>query len=489
MKEKTISYTLSIMKLFLFQWPIVNDAYIDALGDIETSGHELLYFVYSGDSSKVRKRLPRAIFHEHEYALDGEPADGKSEFLTPPSASLIHDMAGVELTVLSMMNKHLDHMTIDERKQVYYQMLGYWDRILEQYRPDALVFSAVPHSVYDYLTYELARRRGMRTIMFDNTVIGDRYLYLTDFRRGSETVLTSFAKLKHERITLDDISPDLREYYQHSLDENAPRVPFYVLKDKKKYSGVNLMKSRARLVLRSIRDGSLLRKVALFLPKYFNENVRKEYRSVTKIPDLTMPFVYVPLNYQPECTTSPQGDIFVVQTLMLEMLSSALPAGWRIYVKEHPSQWGPRGFNFSSSRYKGYYKRIARIPNVTMVSLTVQSSDLIKYSKAVATVSGTAGWEALLRQKPVIIFGHPWYQNAPSLLRVDSVESCREGLESVSRGHKVHEEENLRFLKALEEGTVHRHFQEGVNKQSSLTLEESAAAVTKVVLQMLATTI
>ena len=475
------------MKLFLFQWPVGERAYVDALSMFAREGHSVDYVVYSADPTLARKHLPRAIFHSHENAYDGEPAGEFRHLAVPPSASLVRSMASVESLVLSMMNKHFDYMSIDERKQVYFDMLGYWYAVLTERKPDALVFSAVPHSVYDYLCYELAKLLGIRTVVFDYTLVGDRYLYMSDFRKGSDALLRSLGELKQTQVTADMLVSDVRDYYLRAKDEHTSRVPLYVAEDKKKYSPFNVFKLRGNIAFQSFKDRSFFKKAMLFFFKVFGENVKKEYASIIQKPDLSEPFVYVPLNYQPECTTSPQGDIFVIQTLMLETLSEALPEGWHLYVKEHPSQWGPRGLNYSSSRYRGYYRRIARLPNVTLVPLELKSSVLIERARAVATVSGTAAWEALLRGKLAIIFGHPWYQNAPNLMRGDSVESCKRCFKAISDGFKVREEDTLRFLKALELSTVPGHFQEYSKRHSSVTGEESARDVVSVVLQALRT--
>ena len=134
--------------------------------------------------------------------------------------------------------------------------------------------------------------------------------------------------------------------------------------------------------------------------KYFKQNIKKEYAGVQVRPDLNKKFIYVPLNYQPERTSSPQGDMFVDQILMIEILSAAIPAGWVIYVKEHPTQWLFTGLNFTNSRYQGYYKKIAKIKNVALIPIEVDTYTLISRSQAVASVTGTAVWEAAL--KPAI---------------------------------------------------------------------------------------
>ena len=476
------------MKTFLF-WPDHREEYIEVAEDLQRKGNDIIYWVCSsGYEQRLQGRFPKTVFHRERDALEGRPAKNFEEKNFPPAnRNLIEKFHGTESVVLSMMNKHFDYMSIDERKQVYYNMLGYWYAVLLRFKPDALIFPAPPHSVYDYLTYTLAHALGIRTILFDCTIIGDRYIWMTDFRKGSEAICHALKCLERECITPQDLSEEMRGYYERSRSSSDPYIPPYVAEDKKKYSYMNVLLLRGRLVLRSIAERSFLKKTFLFVLKVFGENIHKEYRCVSRVPDLSEPFVYVPLNYQPECTTSPQGDIFVVQTLMLETLSAALPAGWRLYVKEHPGQWGPRGLNFSSSRYKGYYRRIAHIRGVTLVPVDTKSSVLIARSRAVATVSGTAGFEAILRQKPAIIFGHPWYQNAPALLRADSVESCRHCFEKIMNGFEICEVENCRFLRALETETIHAHFQEYTKRHSSVTSDESVRATVKVILEMLRT--
>ncbi|MDP2946803.1 MAG: capsule biosynthesis protein, partial [Nanoarchaeota archaeon] len=91
-----------------------------------------------------------------------------------------------------------------------------------------------------------------------------------------------------------------------------------------------------------------------YIANKFKQNLKKEYNSVQTKPDFDKKFIYVPLNLQPECSTSPQGNIFVDQILMIETLSASLPSDWIIYVKEHPIQWLRRGLNFFYYLYQGY---------------------------------------------------------------------------------------------------------------------------------------
>ena len=48
--------------------------------------------------------------------------------------------------------------------------------------------------------------------------------------------------------------------------------------------------------------------------------------------------LYIPLNYQPELTTSPMGGDFFDQLEMIELIDRNCPDSFVIYVKDHPKQ-------------------------------------------------------------------------------------------------------------------------------------------------------
>ena len=120
------------------------------------------------------------------------------------------------------------------------------------------------------------------------------------------------------------------------------------------------------------------------------------------------PYIYVPLHLQPEMTTSALGGIYRDQLLMLEHLHQLLPCGWKIFVKENPKQ-GP------FARGALFFHRLNRLQNVTMVPSDTDTKQLTKNSKLVATVTGTAAWEATQMGIPAITFGHAWFNSLPGI--------------------------------------------------------------------------
>ena len=134
--------------------------------------------------------------------------------------------------------------------------------------------------------------------------------------------------------------------------------------------------------------------------------------SEDNLVDFSIPYIYVPLHLQPEMTTSALGGIYRDQLLMLEHLHQLLPIGWKILVKENPKQ-GP------FARGSMFFHRLNRLKNVLMVPSDTNTNTLTKNSKIVATVTGTAGWEAIQMGIPAITFGNAWFNSLPGVFQFD----------------------------------------------------------------------
>jgi len=87
---------------------------------------------------------------------------------------------------------------------------------------------------------------------------------------------------------------------------------------------------------------------------------------------------------------------------------------WRFVVKEHPNLMGYRS--------RGFYKRLDAEPNCVMVAPKVPSNKLISMCQSVLVCTGTAGFEAALRGKPVLSDSEPYYAPPGILLPVDTLE-------------------------------------------------------------------
>ena len=433
---------------------------ISALKD---AGHEVPYWVGAVDKNGagVEGMVEGMVVHSYWDARNNIPPRGidAAEF-SPPEKSLIKELSEAESIILTMMNKHFDWMCVDERKHLYYNMLGYWNGVFKRYRPDVVIFSLIPHAPFNYVVYALAEHFGIKTIIFDSVAEfgvpwSDRMLLCVDSWKESKPFLNTLKENEGKYFAPSDLSDDLLAYYElHTTGQGDP-IPTGVKEDKKKYSASRLAVLKAKIIAESVRDLSIFEKIFGYIQKLFRQNIKQEYKSVQRVPDFEKKFVYIPLHYQPECSTSPQGDIFVDQILMIETVSASVPDGWVIYVKEHPVQWLFRGLNFFSSRYRGYYKKIAGLKNVRLVPIETNHYALVNGSQAIATVTGSTGFEAILRDKPAIVFGYPWYQYCNGAFRVDGVLACQSALTEIMNGFQVDHRKVLNYLKSFDEVSVH----------------------------------
>ena len=161
-------------------------------------------------------------------------------------------------------------------------------------------------------------------------------------------------------------------------------------------------------------------KIKSYLKIIFNKYLYK-YKYTKNIDYHNLNYVYYPLHVEPERTVCPEGGIkFSDQIKVIKTLSRSLPKNTKIIVKEHPNQFILKSSQLETLFYKkkDFYERLYKINKVLMVGTNYDSIDLIKNSKCVCTISGTAGWEALNLNKKVIIFSNSWYEDHKNCLLI-----------------------------------------------------------------------
>ena len=146
--------------------------------------------------------------------------------------------------------------------------------------------------------------------------------------------------------------------------------------------------SSKRLSLLSVLQRSF---AAWRMFRYIDRNGDKDIDRVTE-----RPFILFLLQVEPEWTTLSQAKEFNNTLALIQQLSSKLPAGHRLVVKEHTTNIGNRG--------KDFYEKIRRLPTVVFAHYSISGIELAKRSAAVVTISGTIGMEAGLIGKRALLF-------------------------------------------------------------------------------------
>jgi capsule polysaccharide export protein KpsC/LpsZ len=155
-------------------------------------------------------------------------------------------------------------------------------------------------------------------------------------------------------------------------------------------------------------------------------------------------FVLFPIHFKPEASTSVYARHYCDDIAVIRNIAFNLPFKMKLYVKEHFVNYGRASVQF--------YKALKQIPNVRLISCEENIKDLIKNCKAVITLTSTVGFEALLMNKLVLVFGEIFYQCHPNCYKIKNYEDLFDLLQNNSL-LKKNPEINRKFIAAYRKMT------------------------------------
>ncbi|MBO4294987.1 MAG: hypothetical protein J5896_06055 [Alphaproteobacteria bacterium] len=231
----------------------------------------------------------------------------------------------------------------------------------------------LPHVGLDIIAYHIAKAMGIKTFIFKQSMVAGNYFgvcYMTDE---------------------DDYG--IFDFMKEKFRDSNQKI------EKKKTEDLFNMKNVNKISYKMLkRYFPWKRKYAPF------REYKRTLKALIEPADYAKKYVYFPLHLQPEGSTTALGGIYCDQLLALEKLASIVPDDCLIYVKENPKQT-------EKMRGKHFFERLRLMDKVRLVPLDESSYKLMINSLAVATISGTVGWEAICEGKPAILFGKSWYQS------------------------------------------------------------------------------
>ena len=436
---------------------------------LRQNGHQIIHWVRaSGFAPALPAELEPLVDFKWNYDWS-DPINpwliNNIEKFPPLTAADLQKFAPYEVSILGMLSRFYPRVTTTELTYYYHLYLRCWKGLFIELRPDIIVFRTVPHEPTNMIIFLWARFSGIKTLIFNQLWVTDRILPMADFTQSNSKLNPSTPMIKNSKSDNKenlpgDLSPDLKDYFVAQTTDTSDSIPIYMPDLFSDYSIFNRTISRLRALFNRHPHINLKSRLVnssktfgWWLFSRIGNELPRSYRQLVSEPDYSKPFIYFPLHLQPEFSTNPLGGYFRDQLLALEILAASLPAGWEIYVKEHPAQWLLVGTRHHPYRPKDYYHTIARLPAVRLIPTTADSFKLIRQAMATATISGTAGWEAILRGKPALVFGHAWYQAAPGVFKITDPESCRAALAQIKQGGRPDQPAVLDFLKRLDENS------------------------------------
>ncbi len=371
---------------------------------------------------------------------------------------LYNELRHFEGAALKMMDRlpifqEWEKSDLSDRRRMLFRETSFWSDYLERNEVGAVVFSAVPHQVYDFIIYSLCKSRGIKTLIFDSanpiirdvvgiseTIegIGDLDLGLkirarfpkSELITEPQNVVGDFWSARANMLTdLDPKALSIQRMAIRSLTVGCSR-----------FSGSKLLRRNnettsgqhsANLVKRFRRRFALIR-------------TRYELSRVQNIFNLPENFVFFPLHVQPELAVSPLGGHFEEQLEAIRLVARYLPSGWRIIIKEHPDQ------SVYWHRPSGFYKNLTQVSQVDFVGPDFSVDKLLKNCRAVITISSSIGRQAMITGRPVGLLGSTWWSAAPGIFKVSTGKEMQEMFAQLESWDPPAREEFDRYVKNLQ---------------------------------------
>lgn len=363
------------------------------------------------------------------------------KYVTPVDNKLLKDFAYCESITLKMMDRLSKIDSYWQRKNLYIKHLQYWNHVFTVNNFDLVIGSNLPHEVYDYVMYEVARYYDVRVLFFHQAAKFPQTVYIVNDLTEFMPEVAQWKKCKDERL-----SSRMNQFVNKEQTTHA--VPFYMKKDK---SFIAYFKKAIKYFNRKNAIRRLISRVKdkVFYP-ITEGRLQREYKSLQTDVLLEEKYIYLPLHFQPELTTSPLAENFVYQEVMVDVLAYALKDyDIKLYVKEHANQ------RFKG-RTLGYYQNISKYPNVNLIRRDSDSFALIEKSMAVATCTGTAALEAIMRLKPVLLFGNFVYKHAPFTYKINTVDDAQKVIQKILNENQDYiYDDVIRYLASIEKSSIH----------------------------------
>ncbi|EPY01721.1 hypothetical protein [Magnetospirillum fulvum] len=439
-----------------------------------------------------------ARFRETHFVANTDAALDLGETAWPKAivdALLLSRLSPVEGTAIRMMDR-LDlaaTFTHADRYAHFLDLVRTWAGALDHYHPDVVVFSNAPHVIFDYVLYALCQMRGIPTPMFERhglpgwvflqqsiegpplrgysdaplPAVYDKWLSVS-MAGGKSAIPPNFQK-KAARYKLNSGNASLFR----ALVFECSRAAYLF----KRYGFAGPANSYLRSPRTGERASWLETEAARFAAIFRKRHLARVLARLTSLPLDNEPYVLLALHYQPERATLPMSGLYGDQLLVIDLLSRLLPPGWKLYVKEHPWQLQPfsRG---EMCRNAAFYRRIAAHANVRLLPMAVDSAPLIAGAKAIATGTGSMGWQGLCLGIPALVFGAAWYRTCPGVFEIKSAQDIEMALATIASGGAAPSPKQIRcYLSMVAESCIPGVLEPDVEATGGLDLDRAATGM------------
>ena len=302
----------------------------------------------------------------------------------------------------------------DEKLLILEQECKLFEKILDEVQPDFLI-TAQTTLHHNHLFYEICKARGIKVLMIRSSFFVGKHIISSEFDSIDNTQING----KFHFNSLVDIQNYLKKYdyatktklelenWLVSKTDFLKAILKFLVSSNTNVKTHYTYYGRSKFAVLKGTIFSIIKK--RFRESFINKNLIRDIKN-------KKPLIYFPLQVEPERSLLIQAPNYTNQIEVITNIVKSLPAGYELYVKEHPANV------FREWRSVDDYKKIMKLPNVKLIHPSVKSEDLIIKSSLVITISSTSGLEAAFHNKPSIIFADLDYSILPSVHKIKAID-------------------------------------------------------------------
>ncbi len=338
------------------------------------------------------------------------------------------------LTIKEPPNKYLEtsfssdryfgKLPIEKRILILQKYIAFWKYVYEKYNPLAVINEVIAVEVSEVMYIE-AKKRNIAYLAWLVSPFKERQFYWLSNPFHASLNREIFQKEPNQR------SIDKIQNYIGKLRNDSSSQPFYV-QDLKKRSRIDIIGKLLFRYLQSILvktftksrsdifyfDHSKYIKIQI---KSFINSLYKNYDDIKLYRNYEL--VFYPLHYEPEASLTYFAEFFDDQINTIKNLTKCLKNRQILIVKEHPQQPGILLTKQFQNLRKSY-------SNILYLPAEYPTKELLRVVEFVITISSTAGWEAMMFNKPVFVFGKVFYDKYPLLNICKSFEDLKNKIQN-----------------------------------------------------------
>lgn len=337
-------------------------------------------------------------------------------------------------------DRYLRKASIGSRRTILGKEISFWNQIFEKHHPLLIVNETVAIEISEVL-YILARQKNIRYLSWMNLSIQNHFYWQSSPLHNS--LDKSIFQSTPDSVAIGKAT----EYVKKVMDGDGR--PFYAKNLRGRYSLYLIAKNlywlfRCLLTEHKYRDKA--KNLVIFGDNadFYSERLKSvinslfyKYDNPAQLDKFEV--VFYPLHYEPEAALFYMAEFFDNQLANIENFAKCLRHNEVLVVKEHPQQPGV----LLQSKFRSLKKRV---PNLVFLPAEYSTYHLLKGSKLIITLGSTAGIEALILGKPVVVLGKVFYDQYEGVNALSNFDELKNFIRSESNWRFPDNKSLLHFL-------------------------------------------